>query len=739
MDSDKHTESKGNARSAGNDPGGLDGLTEYLGLDPAQPDHDPLLGHDIGGVTILRPIAEGGMGKVYEGLQQKPKRSVAVKVIRPGFVSHDICRRFDNETEILGRLRHPYIAQIYSAGICSIVGAEVPYFVMEYVADALPITAYVKQHSLSTRLRLGLFRKVCEAVAHGHEKGVIHRDLKPSNILIEPSGFPKVIDFGIARCVDATPQQMTALTDIGHLIGTVQYMSPEQFSGDSSLIDVRSDVYALGVILYEILAGRPPYEISPKQIFEAAQVVRKHKPLPPSRLNKELSEQDVRIVGKCLQKQPGHRYINAAELAIAIDDSLTASNPNKGIARHNSDGSDTIRPVRRRISPLRAAIHMAGLSLLGLLLAALLSKRFSTSLGSMTNEALVQSSELAALAYCDATKSLSPAVAEALCHHLSGKIVEFRKLEALTPQAAAHLPPCLDLTFAALTSIADDTAAALASGSGALSMPGLSSITPTAASLLTKRRGNLRLDGLTSLSEELAKELANCSGDLTLNGLRELPLEIAGALAAHKYNLQLNGLQEISAHAAEALAQHQAESANAIDVSLPYEIRKMIGAVNTISLEGLTSLDVTAAKSLARFEGNLELDSLTVMTPDLAQAFSEHPGRLSLDGLRLLPEDTAKVLVQHDGDLSLGGLKTLRPEVAEILALHRHELSLNGIEWISAETARALGKHRSKVTLFGLMPMPESEKNKVREFLPNARFRFDFEPSVLDARLPEMP
>ena len=172
------------------------------------PNHDPLLGKDLGGVTIVRLIAEGGMGRVYEGLQARPRRPVAVKVMRPGFVSREACRRFDNESEVLGRLRHQYIAQIFSAGICNVVGAEVPYFVMEYIPDALPLTKFAVTHKLTTEQRLELFRKVCEAVAHGHENKVIHRDLKPGNILVEPSGVPKVIDFGVARCVDATPETL---------------------------------------------------------------------------------------------------------------------------------------------------------------------------------------------------------------------------------------------------------------------------------------------------------------------------------------------------------------------------------------------------------------------------------------------------------------------------------------------------------------------------------------------------
>lgn len=297
----------------------LSGLTEVIGgLDPADPDHDPLVGTFVGEVKIVRPIAEGGMGRVYEGLQEKPRRPVAVKVMRPGFVSREACRRFDNESEVLGRLRHPYIAQIYSAGICTIVGAQVPYFVMEFIPDALPITKYATAKNLSTDERIELFRKVCEAVAHGHEKNVIHRDLKPSNILVEPNGVPKIIDFGVARCVDASAEALTALTDMGQLIGTVQYMSPEQFSANPSNVDVRADVYALGVILYELLANRPPYEIRHKEIFEAARVVRECKPASPAKFNSNLTADVIRIAGTCLQKDRRRRYANAVELQDAL-------------------------------------------------------------------------------------------------------------------------------------------------------------------------------------------------------------------------------------------------------------------------------------------------------------------------------------------------------------------------------------------------------------------------------------
>jgi serine/threonine protein kinase len=285
---------------------------------PRSESEDPLIGADLGGFHIVRLIAEGGMGRVYEGVQEKPRRPVAIKVMRPGCISPEAIRRFENEWELLGKLRHPNIAQIYYASTCNMLGTRVPYFVMEYIPDALPITKYAASKKLSTAQRLKLFGRVCEAVAHGHKQGIIHRDLKPSNILVEPSGLLKIIDFGIARSVNADPEHVTQLTSMGQLIGTLQYMSPEQFSADSSSIDQRTDVYALGVILYELLTGKPPYELRQKHILDAAQVVREFTPVSPAKLNRNVTAGMESIAGKCLQKDRTRRYSTAAEVAKAI-------------------------------------------------------------------------------------------------------------------------------------------------------------------------------------------------------------------------------------------------------------------------------------------------------------------------------------------------------------------------------------------------------------------------------------
>jgi serine/threonine protein kinase/Flp pilus assembly protein TadD len=279
-------------------------------------------GQFIGDYGLIRQLGEGGMGVVYEAEQQHPRRLVALKLIRPFLVTRNLLRRFEHEADVLARLDHPGIARVYEAGTFQgAPGGAQPFFAMELVRG-VPLNAYARDRKLDVRSRLELLAKVCDAVHHAHQKGVVHRDLKPSNILVDDSGQPKVLDFGVAKAVDGdvrtiAPSQ-TMHTESGQLVGTIPYMSPEQVAGDVRQIDTRSDVYALGVIGFELLAGRLPYAVLDKPLPEAARVIREDEPSRLSSVDRTFRGDVETIVGKALQKEKERRYGSAGELAADI-------------------------------------------------------------------------------------------------------------------------------------------------------------------------------------------------------------------------------------------------------------------------------------------------------------------------------------------------------------------------------------------------------------------------------------
>jgi tetratricopeptide (TPR) repeat protein len=269
----------------------------------------------IGRYRILRLLGEGGMGIVYEAEQEHPRRKVALKVIKSGLGDPKLVRRFEQEALALGRLQHPGIAQIYEAGTAENGFGPRPYFAMELIRGR-PLLEYADAHRLSTRQRLDLMARICEAVHHAHQRGIIHRDLKPGNILVDETGQPKILDFGVARATDSDARA-TQQTDLGQIVGTLAYMSPEQVLADPLELDTRSDVYALGVVLYQMLTGRLPYEISPK-LHEALRAIQEDEPSPLSTAGSAYRGDIETIVGKALEKDKTRRYQSAAELAADI-------------------------------------------------------------------------------------------------------------------------------------------------------------------------------------------------------------------------------------------------------------------------------------------------------------------------------------------------------------------------------------------------------------------------------------
>jgi tetratricopeptide (TPR) repeat protein/tRNA A-37 threonylcarbamoyl transferase component Bud32 len=274
---------------------------------------DGLIPESIDEFRIDGVLGAGGMGVVYRALQENPHRPVALKVLHQ--VNSDALNsRFRQESETLGRLRHRGIAQIYSAGTAEAASGSLSYFVMELV-EGPDLMTYRETIGLETDGILRLTAEICDAVHYAHGEGVIHRDLKPGNILVDRDGVPRILDFGVARLIDHDAETMT---EDGVVIGTVAYMSPEQATGKKGNIGPWSDVYSIGVILYEMLAGRRPIELKGVAIPEALALIEEADPVPLERLETRFSGDISVIVGKALAREPERRYASAAELAADI-------------------------------------------------------------------------------------------------------------------------------------------------------------------------------------------------------------------------------------------------------------------------------------------------------------------------------------------------------------------------------------------------------------------------------------
>src|SRR5262249_2786282 len=298
-----------------------------------------LIGTQVGPYKLLQQIGEGGMGVVYMAQQERPvQRTVALKIIKPGMDSAQVIARFEAERQALAIMDHPNIAKVLDAGTTD---SGRPYFVMELV-KGISIIQYADEHRLTPHQRLELFIPVCQAVQHAHQKGIIHRDIKPSNVLVahyDDRPVPKVIDFGVAKAIGQHLTEKTMFTQLGQVVGTIEYMSPEQAKLNQLDIDTRTDIYSLGVLLYELLTGQTPFDrqrLRSAAFDEILRIIReKHHPQPSTRLSSSESRPSIAanrqlepkklttsvsgdldwIVMRSLEKDRTRRYQTATGLA----------------------------------------------------------------------------------------------------------------------------------------------------------------------------------------------------------------------------------------------------------------------------------------------------------------------------------------------------------------------------------------------------------------------------------------
>ncbi len=355
-------------------------IADSVAVEPAE-----ALPAQIGPYQVLGLLGEGAMGRVYRARESQPPREVALKVMHA--LGRNALTRFRREVELLAQLEHPGIARLYAASDAASEGQAPPWLALEYVRGH-DLLAHARGRELGLDARLQLLVEICRAVHYAHGRGVIHRDLKPGNILVDASGQPKVLDFGIARLADGLPREVT---QFGQVLGTVPYMSPEQLSGNSGQVDARSDVYALGCIAYELIGGRLPHpQLSTSTLFEAIDIVRHQAPDPLGHVAAAARGDLETVVMKALAQEPERRYSSAAEFAADLQ---RAREHRPVDARPPTLGYLLARFVRRH----RLASAAAAFSVLALIVASVVSLRLAWSEAAARREAESRAAEAGAV------------------------------------------------------------------------------------------------------------------------------------------------------------------------------------------------------------------------------------------------------------------------------------------------------------------------------------------------------
>lgn len=349
--------------------------------------NDASLPTRIGPYRILGLLGEGATGRVYRAQQSEPLREVALKVLKSAGLSTDAQQRFRREAELLAQLEHAGIARLYAAGVADGEAGPLPYLAMEYVRG-VDLLTYAREQRLDLRGRLALLADICRAVHYAHSRGIVHRDLKPDNILVDDAGRPRILDFGVAHVMQDAGSAMTL---DGQVLGTVPYMSAEQLAGGAQRSDPRSDVYSLGVIAYELLAGQLPYPgLSHSTVIEAIAIIRSGRIERLSKLRPDTRGDVETVVMKAMAAESAQRYGSAAELAADVERYLS-QRPIE--ARPPTAGYLLALFVRRH----RALSVIAAAALVGLIAASAISIRYGLAEAAAQRQATARALETEAV------------------------------------------------------------------------------------------------------------------------------------------------------------------------------------------------------------------------------------------------------------------------------------------------------------------------------------------------------